>query len=482
GGTPWVIAAGTSVSSDVEAGAKLCLRLTVNASGAITDLVVVRADATSTLRLCGVVTAYAEADATSTGSLTIGGRTLDVAINVDLPAAVRVGADLCATFELNGFGQIRDGEVTANATSTVRICGVVSAYAEATPTKTGSLSIGSRNFVVAMGADLPAAVRAGADLCATLELNAFGQIQDGNVTANVTSTVQICGVVDAFTKATATKTGSLTIDGRRFLVAMGADLPAAVKAGADLCATLELNAFGQVQDGTVTANVGSTLTVCGQVTAFAAASANQNGSLTIGGMSKTIAAGGDVDSRVEVGAFVKLRLTLNAIGQINEVTVLRVGVSLSDACDGPSATASPTPTPTPVSSPGTTPSPTPTPGTTPSPTPTPEPGATPTPTPVDVLGPTPDPIASPTSDGGPTEVCPPVDGGPTAAGGDAGGSNSGPAPELPDTASAVERAGRVIASAAVPFMLFLMGIFVATAIAWWRRQTAYALAVEEAAE
>lgn len=466
GDTAWVIAAGTEVSSDLDAGADLCLRLTLNANGTITDLAVVRADATSTLRLCGEVTAFSRAESTSTGRLTIGGRTFDIATNVHLPASVRVGADICAKFELNGFGQIRDGDVTANATSTVRLCGIVEAFAEATATKTGDLSLANRDFVVAVGADLPGAITAGADLCATLQINGFGQVQDGDVTANATSRVEICGVVEAFADATASKTGTLSIASRDFVVAMGADLPGAINAGANLCATLQLNGFGQVQDGTVSANLGSTLTVCGQVSAFTQPSATQNGSLTIGGTSRSIAAGADIDSRVQAGAFLRLRLTLDAVGRITDATTLRVGVSVSDAC---SVGAIP-PSPAPTSEPAPTPAPTPEFPVGPTPPPSGAPGAaTPAPSPAFPGGPTPNPQGDP----GSGEVCSPADGdGPAAAGGSQGDAPADAAPDLPDTASAVERAGLVIASAAIPFLLFLVGMFVITAAAWWRRQEA----------
>jgi hypothetical protein len=163
GGTPWEIAAGASATGDIEAGAHLCLRLTLNSNGTITDLVAVKADASSSLRICGEVTAYTEATALATGRLTIGPRTLTVAAGADLPASVHVGADICADFELNGFGQIRDGDITANSTSTLKLCGDVTAFAEATPTSTGGLTIGGRHFVLAMGADLPGAVEVGAE-------------------------------------------------------------------------------------------------------------------------------------------------------------------------------------------------------------------------------------------------------------------------------------------------------------------------------
>jgi hypothetical protein len=66
---------------------------------------------------------------------------------------------------------------------------VVHAFAAATATQAGNLVIGSRTLTVAAAAHLPASVKAGANLCATLTLNALGQVQGASIAANVAAAV-----------------------------------------------------------------------------------------------------------------------------------------------------------------------------------------------------------------------------------------------------------------------------------------------------
>jgi hypothetical protein len=148
--------------------------------------------------------------------------------------------------------------------------------------------------------------------------------------------------VTAYTAATATATGLLKIAGRTFIVGIDADVPATVHLGADLCLDLTLNAFGQVARGTAVANVTATINVCGQVTAYGAATATSDGNLTIGGIARKIAAGADIDSQVKAGAFLKLRLEIDAFGRVANAAVLKAGLSIEDVC-GTSAGSSPAP-------------------------------------------------------------------------------------------------------------------------------------------
>ena len=182
GGDPFVIAAGADVDPDVDADADLCLRLTLNASGEVTNLVVVEADAAARVRICGVVSAYVEASGSHTGELTIGKRTLTIAAGVDLPASIKIGSDLCATFTLNAQGNVEDANVRAHADSTLHLCGTVDALVDATADSTGKLTIGNHALTLAAGADVPGKVSVGADICADLELNVDGQIVDVVVT------------------------------------------------------------------------------------------------------------------------------------------------------------------------------------------------------------------------------------------------------------------------------------------------------------
>jgi hypothetical protein len=296
----------------------------------------------------------------------VGSHTFTLAIGSDLPASVDVGADLCLDLEIDGFGRVGDGTVEANAHVHVKVCGEIDAYAEATSSTTGVLKVASRTFTLAVDSNLPASVDAGADLCLDLTIDGWGRVSDGEASANVQSHVKICGTVTAYAEATSTALGSLTFRGRTFKTAINSDLPASVHAGADLCLDLTFNGFAQVADGTAVANVTSTLDVCGQVTAYGAATSTGDGTITHGGVARKIAAGADVDSRVAAQASLKLRLTLDAFGRISRVTVLKVGVSVDDACgvsqpapsqgpgqsQGPDASGAPEGSPSPGASQG----------------------------------------------------------------------------------------------------------------------------------
>lgn len=274
----------------------------------------------------------------------------------------RAASFLLVAVLVAGFASAGPAASPARAAS-LQVCGEVSVYVKATALLSGALTIGPSAFVISAGTTLPAEVQAGANLCLDLQLNLSGEITGARVSANATATLDICGQVSAYVAATATATGSLTIHGRSLVVAAGAKLPSQVLVGADLCLHLTLNGFGQVTGATAQANVTSTLDVCGQVTTYVAAAATANGRLAIGSVDKKIAAGTALSSSVKVGAFLRLRLTIDVFGRIAGATVLKVGVSLADVC-GTTATATPKPTGTPA------------------PGGSPAPGATPTPAPI----------------------------------------------------------------------------------------------------
>jgi hypothetical protein len=430
GAVPLVIAAGTTLSSQVAVGANLCFALDLNASGKITGATVT-ANVTSTINVCGVVSSYVKADADSTGRITIGGIPFVLAVRAKLPAIVKIGANLCLKLTLNGFGQISRGSATINATSTLNLCGVVTAYAKADANSTGSVTIGGRKLTLAIGSSLPASVKVGANLCLKLTLNLLGQVQNGTAKVNVSSTVQICGVVTAYARATNTATGLLTVGGRSFALAAASQLPASVAVGKDLCLSLTLNALGQVQNGTVQLNVDATLDVCGQVTAFVDASNTTNGSLTIGGVHRVVRAGTDLSAQIKAGAYLRLRLKVDVFGRVADAIVLKVGVSLADACQ---AAASPAPSGSPDPGPG-----------------SPDPSGSP-----DASGSS-DPSASPSPS---SSVLPGVVENPCApkGNGDAAGRPvAGGGGIIPDTAS-LGRTAAVLAVSAVPLLLLLLGV------------------------
>ncbi|HEX2193745.1 MAG TPA: hypothetical protein VHK63_02140, partial [Candidatus Limnocylindria bacterium] len=296
------------------------------------------------LRFCGKVDVYTRPTALLAGTLKVGPVLLVLAPGADVSSRVEVGANLCFDATINASGKVTDLDVRANATSSLTVCGVVTSLARATASATGSITINGVHRILAIGSDLPATVRQGANLCVDFTLNAFGQVSRATARANATSTLNICGRVTAFAAASNTSTGSLTLGGRTFRLAVGADLPASVRAGANLCMALELNALGQVSGGSARANVTTTVTVCGQVNAVVAATATSDGRLVIDDLPRSIAAGERLSAQVRAGAFVRLRLTLDAFGRITDDVVLAVGVSRAAACGSggaPSPSASP---------------------------------------------------------------------------------------------------------------------------------------------
>jgi hypothetical protein len=384
----------------------------------------------SHLRLCGRVNVFVAPTVLLPGALTVGPTALVVAAGTDVPSQVEVGANLCFDVQLDADGSITDTTVKANTTSSLDICGVINAYAKADETSYGSLRIGGADFVLAAGSHLPAAVQASADLCLDLTLNAFGQVAGAAAHANTHSTVRVCGKVTNFDAATATSTGALTVGPRSFVTGVGSTLPAAVREGANLCTQLAINGLAQVSGGTAQANITSTLEACGQVSAFAAATVTGDGRLTIDSVPRSIAAGTSLSPAVRVGAFVRMRLTLDAFGRISDDAVLATGASLAAVCDAsPNSSGAPSPSGSPA---------------------TPSEGAG------GPAGVGSGASASPSSpDGTSSQGSGQGDCSPTGAGGAAAAPVAGDGGLIPDTAS-LGRAGRVIGLMALPLLMLML--------------------------
>jgi hypothetical protein len=159
----------------------------------------------------------------------------------------------------------------------------------------------------------------GANLCLSSGVNVTGQlIPPISVTVNVPSTVTLCGIVSAFTAATATVPGSITIGGTTLTIAPGTTLIGVV-IGSNYCLNASLNPTGQViTPVTVTVNPGITPMICGTVTAYTAATATASGSITIGGVTYIIAPGSVLGgaSLILIGANVCLLPVFNGPGQL----------------------------------------------------------------------------------------------------------------------------------------------------------------------
>jgi hypothetical protein len=243
GGQTIPIAVGTSIDGSglITLGADLCLNGTLNASGQLVVPSSVSVEASTSISVCGVVTAYTAATASSAGSLTIGGQTIPISAgtNINGSGLIQVGANLCLNGTLNASGQlVPPASMAVNGSLSVSVCGVVSAYTAATLIP-GSITIGGQTIPIAAGTNINGSglISVGANLCLNGTLNASGQlVPPSSVAVNASSSVNVCGVVTAFTPATASAPGSITIGGQTFSIAPGTTLGFSAQAGQVLCA------------------------------------------------------------------------------------------------------------------------------------------------------------------------------------------------------------------------------------------------------
>jgi len=170
-------------------------------------------------------------------------------------------------------GPVTTGSVTANgasgagagvgSTTTVNVCGVVSAFTAPSASAPGSVTVGGQTIPIAAGASLSGAdlLKAGANVCVSGSNNSAGQLTTGSVGPNgasgagagatSTTNISVCGVVSAFNHATASAPGSVTIGGENIPIAAGAALTGTglLNAGSNVCLAGQVNGNGQVTSG-----------------------------------------------------------------------------------------------------------------------------------------------------------------------------------------------------------------------------------------
>src|SRR6185436_17714663 len=99
GGTTYPIAAGTALSGadQIVLGSHFCLTARVSASGQIVPPSSIAAGATTTINVCGTVTAYQAATANANGLITINGITYPIAAGTVITGAdqIVIGAQFC---------------------------------------------------------------------------------------------------------------------------------------------------------------------------------------------------------------------------------------------------------------------------------------------------------------------------------------------------------------------------------------------------
>ena len=117
----------------------------------------------------------------TSGTITIGGTTIPIAAGTTLgnQNLITLGANLCLSGTLNASGQlVPPSSVSANANTSVNVCGTVTSFTAASTNSNGSITIGGTTIPIAAGTTLgnQNLITLGANLCLTGTLNAFGQL------------------------------------------------------------------------------------------------------------------------------------------------------------------------------------------------------------------------------------------------------------------------------------------------------------------
>ncbi len=182
---------------------------------------------TSPVAICGSVTAFTAAGATTAGSITFGTTTYPILPGVTLVGqnAISTGVNVCLSGLANAGGSLLSGVITVASTTTIVVCGPVTAYTPATASAPGSLTIGGIVFPTAVGATFTGTtVAAGANLCITAQLNGLGNLVSGNAVVNTSGAVSLTGPFTTYIPATSTVAGSVTFGTNTFVIPAGSTI------------------------------------------------------------------------------------------------------------------------------------------------------------------------------------------------------------------------------------------------------------------
>lgn len=269
--------------------------------------------------ICGMVTAFDAVAQSAAGALAIdatrfvlgAGGQLTGQESLAAGAAVCVAAEGMADADVDVDVEQRIVQVNVTSNVLTSACGVVTSVQ-------GGVAAGSVEFVVnnaryvlanATGsAGAGDAIRLGADICvhgaATQHTNSYASLHDRTVIVDHGLDVGLatCGVVSAYEAATADTAGHIVLDAVRYVIAAGTKLSGqeAVTVGSRFCVKAQgsEHADGSVdlKNGELRVDAGATLTVtvCGVVEAFEAATADQVGSIVVDRVRYVIAAGGEL--------------------------------------------------------------------------------------------------------------------------------------------------------------------------------------------
>jgi hypothetical protein len=323
---------------------------------------------TTPLNLCGTIQAYSQTAVTFTTN----------GVNVTYPIATtntftvqqsQIGQDLCFVGQLNSQLQIVSGTLTPNYNSAVVVCGTVNSYVPSSPSMTGFISIGTSSIPVGVNATFSGtAITVGQNLCINGQVNALSQLTIGAVSQNTGGSAPVtptsaCGTISGYV-APGASNGAVTITtptvAVNYTIVAGSTVnPSgfAGTGGTSVCLVGTLNAGGQLTQATFSSNTSQSITLCGVITAYTAATSSQTGSLTIGGTVVPLALSASFSGQpIVMQSNVCVQGTFNGLGQLVTGTV---GPNPNAPTATPTITLTPTATATGTAVPATsTPTPT----------------------------------------------------------------------------------------------------------------------------
>ncbi len=293
GGILYPIAVGaTGFTGSVTLNTNICLTASLNGLGQITGGTAVPNPATTSTTpvvFCGTLQLYTPA-ANNTTSATIAFSAPSAASYVVAPGVTVGGASLglsgslvCIVGQSNGTQptpQLTSVSFVLPVSTTLPVCGVVTAYNPATGNTVGSVTINGATIVLAPNAALSSPITIGLNYCLVATLNILQQASALAVTAQVTTatptstptatvtgtpptatatatpvTLVVCGVITNYLAATSTTNGTLTINGQVLGIAPGAVFSGATLAvNANVCISGTLNSVQQITTAAVTQN------------------------------------------------------------------------------------------------------------------------------------------------------------------------------------------------------------------------------------
>ena len=274
-------------------GINVCLNATLNALGQITGGVATLnsvSGSTTPVNFCGTLSGFTAPTATTTGMISFASASYIVAAGVTVVnanLATPLGGLVCLVGQSNG-SQLVSASLTIPVSSTLTICGVVTAYTAPTTTTVGSITINGTTLVIGVNAAISSAITQNTNVCIVATLNNLQQATALAVSANTTitptatatgtpatatptatvtgtpptatttptpTTLVICGVISNYVSATSSAAGTLTINGVIETIAPGAVFTGVqIAVQANLCLTALLNSQQQITSATVTQN------------------------------------------------------------------------------------------------------------------------------------------------------------------------------------------------------------------------------------